>query len=416
MPNAEPPGLIASNLRAGHPDFLDLPWHLPLDRWEGHCDRVTDLPRGQSRHPVVFVHYDPHVYALKQLPLGAAEKEYALLRAMEDLRLPVVMPVGRSSARQASGQVSVLITRYLDHALPYQSLFMRSSLTRYRHHLLDAMALLLVQLHLAGVFWGDCSLHNALFRRDAGKLTAYLVDAETAEVRPRVSDGMRAHDIDIMEENVQGGLLDLGAMGALPPGVDIHGIGAQIRRTYDGLWEQVTSEQLIPSGERFRIHERVRRLNDLGFSVDEIALEPTDGGAALRLRAQVTDRHFHRNVLHSLTGLDSEEMQARTMVNEIQELRAAMSNQLQHSITLSAAAHRWLRDLYLPSVDRLQPLVEHGVEPAEIYCQLLEHKWYLSERASSDVGHAAAADDLLSRGSSRPSDPIDPIEPKESYP
>ena len=401
--------LIASNLRAGYPDFLDLPWHRSLDQWEGHTERLVDLPRGVSRHPVVFVHYEPHVYALKQLSPTAAEKEYALLRAMEDLRLPVVLPVGHSAARNDAGEVSLLITRYLEHALPYQSLFMRSSLTRYRDHLLDAMALLLVQLHLAGVFWGDCSLNNTLFRRDAGKLTAYLVDAETAEVHPSISDGMRAHDLDIMQENVQGGLLDLAALGALPEGVDVVGVGSQIRRTYDELWGQVTSEQLIPSGERYRIHDRVRRLNDLGFSVDELILEPTDGGANLRLRAQVTDRHFHRNMMHSLTGLDPEEGQARTMLNEIQELKAALSNQFRHSMTLSAAAHRWLQELYLPSVERLRPLVDRGGEPAELYCQLLEHKWYLSERASSDVGHVAAAVDLLACGLDRPSGPINPI-------
>jgi Domain of unknown function (DUF4032)/Lipopolysaccharide kinase (Kdo/WaaP) family len=405
MSSSDLPSLIASSLRAGHPDFLDLPWHRPLDQWEGHTDRLVDLPRGLSRHPVVFVQYEPYVYALKQLQPGAADKEYALLRAMEDLKLPVVVPVGHSSARTDRGEVSVLLTRYLEHALPYHSLFMRSSLTRYRDHLLDAMALLLVQLHLAGVFWGDCSLNNTLFRRDAGKLTAYLVDAETAEVHPTVSSGMRAHDLDIMEENVQGGLLDLDALGALPEGVDVRGVGAYIRRTYGELWEQVTSEQLIPSGERYRIQDRVRRLNELGFSVDEIVLEPSDAGANLRLRAQVTDRLFHRNMMHSLTGLDPEEMQARTMLNEIQEVKAALSNQQRHSMTLSAAAHRWLRELYLPTVDRLRPLVERGVEPAELYCQLLEHKWYLSERATNDVGHVAAAHDLLTRGLGRPSDP-----------
>lgn len=54
---------------------------------------------------------------------------------------------------------------------------MSSSLERYRDHLLDAISGLLVQLHLAGTFWGDCSLSNTLFRRDAGALQAYLVDA-----------------------------------------------------------------------------------------------------------------------------------------------------------------------------------------------------------------------------------------------
>ena len=393
----EPLALIASSLRAGHPDFLDLPWSRPLDAWVGHTDRLVELPRGLSRHAVVFVQYGETVYALKQLAPGWAEKEYHLLRQMQDLRLPVVMPVGHSHARTYDGEVGVLFTRYLDHALPYHSLFMRSSLTRYRDHLLDAMALLLVQLHLAGVFWGDCSLNNTLFRRDAGKLTAYLVDAETAEIHPTVSDGMRRHDLDIMEENVHGGLLDLRALGALPDDFYLASIGEYIRQQYGELWQQVTSEQLIPSGERYRIHERVRRLNELGFSVDEIELSPSEQGEFLRLRAQVTDRHFHRNMLHSLTGLDPEEMQARTMINEIQQLKASLSGSHRRSMPLSASAHHWLHEVYLPALDQLQPLLAQGADPAELYCELLEHKWYLSERACSDVGHTAAAKDFLQR-------------------
>ncbi len=396
-------GLVSSSLRAGHPDFLDLPWPLPLEAWEGACDRLEALPQGLARHPVVFVSYEGVVYALKQLPPGVAEREYAQLRQLEELRVPCVTPVGHALVRNAQGETSVLITRYLDHALPYHSLFMRTSLTRYRAHLLGAMALLLVQLHLAGAFWGDCSLNNTLFRRDAGRLTAYLVDAETAEVHKTISEGMRRHDLDIMEETVGGGLLDLAATGALPAGFPTREIGATIRQQYEALWDTVTAEQLIPFGESYRIRERVRRLNELGFSVDQIELQPARDGEMLRLRALVTDRHFHRNMLHSMTGLDPEEMQARAMLNEIQQIKASLSSQLRRSVPLSVAAHRWLNEVYAPVVERMRVLVDAGADPAELYCQVLEHKWYLSERASHDVGHLAATSDFLLRARERPS-------------
>lgn len=395
-------GLLSSSLRSGHPDFLDLPWQVPMALWEGRCERLVTLPQGLARHTVVFVSYDGAVYAVKELPTGVAEREFTQLRLMEDAHVPCVAPVGHAQVQHHAAQTSVLITRYLDHALPYHSLFMRESLTRYRDHLLDAMALLLVQLHLAGTFWGDCSLNNTLFRRDAGRLTAYLVDAETAEVHPTISEGMRGHDLDIMEENVGGGLLDLAAMGALPPGFPTREIGATIRQQYEALWETVTAEQLIPFGERYRIRDRVRRLNDLGFSVDQIELQPARDGEMLRLRALVTDRHFHRNMLHSLTGLDPEEMQARAMLNEIQQLKASLSSQLRRSMPLSVAAHRWLNEVFSPALDRLDSIVKAGADPAELYCQLLEHKWYLSERATHDVGHLAAADDYLAQASHGP--------------
>ena len=62
---------------------------------------------------------------------------------------------------------------------------------------MDAQVELMVRLHLAGVFWGDCSLSNTLFRFDAGALAAYLVDAETAEIHKQLSVGQREYDLDI---------------------------------------------------------------------------------------------------------------------------------------------------------------------------------------------------------------------------
>ncbi|MGE5225227.1 MAG: lipopolysaccharide kinase InaA family protein, partial [Omnitrophica WOR_2 bacterium] len=171
--------------RAGAPDFSDLPWGTPLSDWADICSRLEEVQRGPSRHPVVFVNYNGELFALKELPNGLAEKEYQLLAQLEKAGIPAVAPMGHLTARHEENEdVSILITRYLDRSLPYWSLFQRSGLDRYQEHLLDAMAELLVRLHLGGIYWGDCSLSNTLFRRDAGALQAYLVDAETGEIHP----------------------------------------------------------------------------------------------------------------------------------------------------------------------------------------------------------------------------------------
>lgn len=384
-------------LRPGHPDFLDLPWDQPLTYWKEHCPRAEELPRGLSRHPVVFINYDNELYALKELPPELAKKEYATLRQIEDLHLPAVQAVGHARTRTTQGENSVLITRYLEYSLPYRSLLMQQGLVRYQEHLLDAMAALLVQLHLAGVFWGDCSLSNTLFRRDAGTLQAYLVDAETTEVHPRLSKNLRQHDLDIMQENITGALLDLEAAGALPQGFPPLETADSILERYQCLWDEITREEIITPHENYLIHERIQSLNKLGFSVDEVKLQPTEDGDRLRMRVFVTDRHFHRNQLHSLTGLDTEEMQARQMMNEIQQLRATLSRQNNRSIPISVAAHFWLNQMYRPVVEALEPLIATGTDPAELYCQVLEHKWYLSEQAQRDVGHQAALEDFLKR-------------------
>ncbi len=391
-------------LNPGSPDFSDLPWQYPLADWQKICPRLVEVQRGVSRHPVVFVDYDGHLFALKELPTGIAQKEFNLLSQIEQLRVPSVIPVGTVNTPTANGEASVLITQFLERSIPYSSLFMRNALTRYRSHLLDAMAGLLVQLHVAGVFWGDCSLSNTLFRRDAGALQAYLVDAETAEIYPpRLNPTLRYHDLEVMEENLDGELRDLAVAGALEGELSTHAdhIGVYVRQRYQKLWEEITREQLIGDNERYRIQERIRALNALGFSVRQVEILPAEKGDKIRLRAMVTDRNFHRDQLIKLTGLEAEEGQAQQMMNEILEIKGILSRENNRSTPLSVAANTWLERNYKPVMHILEPLMaaqktmEEYNSPNELYCQVLEHKWYLSERARHDVGHIAAAEDFL---------------------
>jgi hypothetical protein len=275
---------------------------------------------------------------------------------------------------------------------------MRSSLISYRGHLLDAIAGLLVQLHLASVYWGDCSLSNTLFRRDAGALQAYLVDAETAEIYPEgIPPTLRFYDLEIMEENVNGDLVDLEIASPLAVGIPVPETGAYIRLRYQLLWEEITHDDIIDPDEHYRIQERIRALNALGFSVKEVELKGTQNGDQLRLRVMVADRNFHREQLQGLTGIDAEEMQARKIMNEIQELKATLSQVNNRSTPISVAAYHWVENIYQPVLEHLQPLIDRHADSTELYCQVLEHKWYLSEKAQRDVGHQAAAEDYLQR-------------------
>ena len=111
----------------------------------------------------------------------------------------------------------MLITRHLDYSLPYRTLLSGRGLSipYLGDRLLDSLVGLLVRLHLAGFFWGDCSLSNTLFRRDAGALQAYIIDVETSERYASLTAGQRQMDLDIATENVAGGLLDLQVGGRL---------------------------------------------------------------------------------------------------------------------------------------------------------------------------------------------------------
>lgn len=378
------------------PVFKDLPWDISLTRWQDQSQNLVEVARGLSRHPVEFVNLDGEIYAIKEMPAGLAEEEYSHLLALDDMRLPAVNAVGYAVSQNPERERSLLITRLLDRSLPYRSLFMSRSLSGYRDHLLDAMAGLLVQLHHAGVFWGDCSLSNTLFRRDAGTLQAYLVDAETIERNPGpLSPTLRHHDLQIMEENVAGDLADLSAQNLLMDGIPLDDTSSSIRLRYQNLWEQINSQIIVNSNEKYRIHEQIQAINSLGFSIGEVIVETVDDGNKISYQVVVTDRNFHRDQLLGLTGIEAEEMQARTMMNEIQELKASLSNINNRSTPVSIAAYNWLHVYYQPVMEDLQPLIDHSGDPAELYCQVLEHKWYLSEAAQHDVGHRAAAEDYL---------------------
>jgi hypothetical protein len=392
--------MTIGHFRSGFPDLTTLPWNRPLGEWEENSVRLENLPRGLSRHTVVFINIEGMLFAVKELPAGLAEKEFHLLEHIERLHLPVVTPVGYYEDRLDVRHSGALVTRYLDRSLPYRSLFMSSSLVRYQQHLLDAIAGMLVQLHLAGVYWGDCSLSNTLFRRDAGALQAYLVDAETARVYKDLPAAERFDDLIVMEENIEGDLADLSAANLLTAGVPVSDTGATIRLRYQRLWDEITHEDIITPGEHYRIQERIRVLNDLGFSVGDVELAETQNGDQIRFRVVVTDRNFHHDQLQTLTGIDAQERQARQMMNEIQEVKATLSNRDNRSTPLSVAAYDWLQNIYLPITGRLVQAKGDAVSTsekdlAELYCQLLEHKWYLSERARRDVGHQAATDDFL---------------------
>jgi len=385
-------GLVGLEILPGNPDFLDLPWTLPMARWREGTTRIVDVARGIARHEVLFLQYERSLYAAKELPPRVGEREYEALRWLEQQELPAVQAAGHARVRRQGEDTSILFTRFLENSIPFRTLFESPGLEPYRSSLLDAIAGLLVRLHLAGFFWGDCSLSNTLFRRDAGQLQAYLVDAETAETHAQLSAGQRHHDLQLLEENVAGDLMDLAAMLGERRDEALDRTPGEIRTKYEQLWTEINREEWVSASDSWRIHERIRSLNALGFTVGEVKLEASGDGNRLRMRTMVTDRDYHRNLLHDLTGLNAEDHQAQLMVQEIQEQRATLEQTEKRSVPLQVAAYRWLTERYQPTVRRLP-----AGDPSELYCELLENKWYLSECAGRDVGMEAALEDYLKR-------------------
>jgi tRNA A-37 threonylcarbamoyl transferase component Bud32 len=363
---------------------------------------VRDLPVGPSRHLVRFVVTDETTFALKEESVDNARHEYDVLVHLEALGLPSVRAIG--IAVRPLEDSAILVTEYLRHSLQYRRLLMRVPLTAggYRERLLDAMASLLVDLHRAGVFWGDCSLANTLFRRDGGTIQAYLVDAETSETYATLSDGQRAYDLDVLVENVAFGLADLAAYHGRPELMDEQIAAAEsVRHRYTALWQELHGQVEIQAGDRFAIQAHIRRLNELGFAIGEIELLPGDAGT-VRLRTAVAQRDFHARELARRTGLVALEGQARLLLNDVREYRAWLAYFERRPISSVEGAARWQAEVLEPYVTRLRSVIGPGRDPLQAYCDLLEHKWLRSERAQKDLGLEAAFISYVAAGAPAP--------------
>lgn len=401
-------------LRRAVGSLLDLPWELPLDGWDSSLG-FREIPIGPSRHLVRFIVRDDITYALKELPLGVAQREYEVLRELETRGLPAVAAVGLAEA--PARETAILVTEFLAHSLQYRRLMMRLPPGAYRDRLLDGMAWLLVDLHRRGVFWGDCSLANTLFRRDGDRMQAYLVDAETSEVHDRLSDGQRAYDLEVLVENVAFGLADLALMQSRPDDVDGAIDAAEtVRRQYGLLWEELTVEPTLRSDDRHAIRARVRRLNDLGFAVDEIELVPGEEGR-LRMRVAVATRHFHVREMERLTGVHALEGQAQLLLNDLREYRAWLEWDERHVVSERDSAQLWVERVFEPTLARLRASIGPDRDAVQAYCDVLEHKWLFSETAGADVGLEAAIESYLRLGAPAPETPggarsdMEPIRP-----
>ena len=325
-----------------------------------------------------------------------------MLRHLEDARLPSVRAVGLA-ARPDRGD-AILVTEYLRHSMQYRRLLMllRPGSTGYRGRLLDAMALLLVDLHRGGVYWGDCSLANTLFRRDGDRIQAYLVDAETSETFPTLSDGQRAYDLEILVENVAFGLADLAAYLGREEDMDEAIEAAQSVRTgYEAVWRELHDQPELIPGDRQAIRARLRRLNDLGFSVD-LEVDPVGPHGAVRLRTSVTTRRYHASELERRTRIRALEGQARILLHDLAEYQAWLEFYERRSIESEEAADRWLREVYRPTQARIAGVVGRERDLVQAYCDVLEHKWLLSEQAGRDVGLDAAIESYLAEGAPAP--------------
>lgn len=370
--------------------LLLLPWHLPLAEWPEEL--LAALPRGISRHEVRFVHIPGHVIAVKEIGQKVAHHEFRMLQQLGRMGAPSVKPIAVITGRvDENGEelTAALVTEHLEYSLPYRAVFSQVMRPETASRLIDSLAVLLVRMHLLNFFWGDVSLSNTLFRRDADAFSGYLVDAETGEIQPKLSKQRRLYDVEIARVNIIGELMDLQAGGLMPEDVDTIEVGNKIVEKYELLWKELTGEESVDPSESWRVQQRIERLNDLGFDVGELKISSDDN--AMRIRPRVVDAGHHHRALMRLTGMDVEERQARRMLN-LMASYAAMRGLQQTPQELNAQiAHEWLSNVYEPILKMLPHDASAKLSPAQTFHEIVEHQWYLSEEAGQEVPLKEAA-------------------------
>jgi hypothetical protein len=365
-----------------------LPWNQPLEEWPE--DPALAEKRGISRHIVRLIRVtdepDSEIYAVKETVSEFANREYSALRELRRLQAPSVDPIAVVEGRKdINGEElpCVLATRFLPYSLPYRVLLSSALSPHDILNMANALALLLVRLHLLGFWWGDCSLSNTLFRRDAEGFAAYLVDAETGEFQKTLSDGQREHDLDIAHFNVAAELEDLAISGVLYPGMDPVRASDTVIKRYRRLWAALRDPQSLDPSDRRAVERAMRQLHDLGFAVEEVSIAIDGDNKVLKFQPKLVAAGYHTNRLRELMGLETEELQAKRILASFDRYRARESNP---ATTVNETAFKWLTEVFNPIVNSVPAEHVGRVEPAQLFHEVLEHRWYLSEAAGHDVG------------------------------
>ena len=379
--------------------LYNLPWHTPLEHWPE--DETLAAQRGISRHIVRLVRSTPdpasEIYAVKETVEEFAVREYEALRELSLRGAPAVAQVAIVTNRYSQNGEELpcaIVTRFLPYSLPYR-VILSGQITQHEiTNMANALAYLLVRLHLLGFWWGDCSLSNTLFRRDAEGFAAYLVDAETGEFQKKLSDGQREHDLELARFNVAAELEDLKIAGVLFPAMDPIRASESVITRYRKIWKSLSEPQVLPAGDRHAVERAMRSLQDIGFAVEEVDIQLAGDKSTVTFIPKLVAPNYHSQRLIELMGLETEELQAKRILASFDRFR---SREIEKTPKKEEAAKRWLDEVFYKVINAVPTAMRGRVEDAQLFHEVLEHRWYLGEKAGRDLGLEFATNDYISK-------------------
>ncbi len=376
----------------------NLPWHVPLDEWPAHGVTPLTIRRGESRHPVIFVESDGARYALKETTPYMAEREINNLREIENRGIPVLSAVGSVTVaappvlldtsgigglpQYISGDRGYTVTRLAPRVIPHALLFRLPFTKRTKRRLLGAVAVLMVELHEHGIYWGDPSLANVLIRIDGRRILAIMADAETAELfSGPISEGLREQDLALFGESLIWQAEDLRRARELPEEETLvyDNDFRYFERRYRWLRREHTRLIASPSfSTLYQVQRLLEGLNQWGYTL----LSTT--GHTLQELVTVLPGWYARRI-HDLLGIKVPRIYARRFYNMILGHQAIMSKNEGRDISIEEAARDWYTRYHLPTILLLRKHLTSEQDPMQAYFSIMERKWNLSRKAGYEI-------------------------------
>jgi hypothetical protein len=83
------------------------------------------------------------------------------------------------------------------------------------------------------------------------------------------------------------------------------------------------------------------------------------------------------------------------MLNDLARFRESIERKEKRPLSESVAASRWRDEVFEPTVAAVPENLWAALPAAEVFHQVLEHRWFLSEKAGKDVGIDKAAESYV---------------------
>lgn len=375
-----------------------LPWNFSLVEWPEHGVVPLSIRRGESRHPVIFVEREGLRYAIKETTPRMAEREIANLLEIERRGLPALSPVGSvivpapplllseqgpgGVPEYVSGDRGYTVTKLAPRVIPESLLYSIPFTRRNKHHLFSAIAVLLIELHEHGVYWGDPSLANVLIRINGRSVLAIMADAETAELfAGPVSDGLREQDLELFGESLLWQAEDLRQARGLPEDKELVDDKdfRYLQRRYRLLRREHAQLTASPGfSTLYQVEHMLEALNKLGYSFMDMS------GSAFKSFTTILPGWYQRRI-YELLGITIPRKYARRFYNTILSHQAILSKNEGRDVSIEEAAKDWYTRYHLPAILLLRQHLTNKEDPLQAYFAIMELRWKMSQKAGYEV-------------------------------